>query len=384
MNKLFLVVLVTFFAGCATPYQQAGFFRKGYSSTQIQEGVFRVRFHGNASTSGSRAMDFAILRSAELTLAHGYRYFVILGENEEVSTAAISTPVMANTTGSISMFGNSNSATGFYSGSTTYSGGSSYILHAPLETLTIQCFNAKPNTSSMIYDAEQVNIDIKRSYGIENQPSLGLTTPAETAAQYDEGGLAYAKQGNFTQAIPDFTKAIEIDPNDVKAYSMRGACYTKQNNYAQAIADYTKAIEINPNLAPIYEGRGFAYGKQGNYNQAIVDCNKAIEINSTNAEFYDVRGFVYFEMGNLNQAITDYNQAIQIDPNHVDAHYDRGLAYYSLEQYDKALVDYAKATGLKNKKEAYDVFIKYVPARKASDMANVRDVILKLLDQKQS
>ena len=82
MNKLFLVVLVIFFVGCATSYQQAGFFRKGYSSTEIQEGVFRVRFHGNASTSASRAMDFAILRSAELALAHGYKYFIILGENQ--------------------------------------------------------------------------------------------------------------------------------------------------------------------------------------------------------------------------------------------------------------------------------------------------------------
>ena len=53
-----------------------------------------------------------------------------------------------------------------------------------------------------------------------------------------------------------------------------------QGNLPQAISDYTKAIEINPNYAEAYNTRGFVYGNQGNFTQTISDCNKAIEIES--------------------------------------------------------------------------------------------------------
>ena len=41
---------------------------------------------------------------------------------------------------------------------------------------------------------------------------------AETAEEYYNSGVAYGNQGNFTQAISNFKKAIEINPNYAEAY----------------------------------------------------------------------------------------------------------------------------------------------------------------------
>ena len=52
----------------------------GYSEVQNSPTIFRVSFYGNSITSHEMAEDFALLRSAEVTLEQGHRYFVILNK----------------------------------------------------------------------------------------------------------------------------------------------------------------------------------------------------------------------------------------------------------------------------------------------------------------
>ena len=53
------------------------------------------------------------------------------------------------------------------------------------------------------------------------------------------------------------------------AYTNRGVAYVELGNFRQAISDYDRAIEINPEYAMAYNNRGIAYGKLGNHGQAI-------------------------------------------------------------------------------------------------------------------
>jgi tetratricopeptide (TPR) repeat protein len=63
---------------------------------------------------------------------------------------------------------------------------------------------------------------------------------------YNIRGIAYGKKGEYDNAIADYTRAIEIDPNDAWAYCNRGGAYDEKGDYDKAIADYTQAIEIDP------------------------------------------------------------------------------------------------------------------------------------------
>jgi len=164
---------------------------------------------------------------------------------------------------------------------------------------------------------------------------------AETAEEYYNRGLTYVCQYNLTQAISDFTKAIEMNPKySTKYYLQRGDAYVKQGNLTQAISDFTKAIERDPLPAEEYYKRGDAYLKQNNYTQAILDFNKAIEIHPyNNANPYYGRGLAYASQGNYTQAIADYTKAIEIKPKYAEVYSARGDAYYMVKEYDKAWVD---------------------------------------------
>jgi len=128
---------------------------------------------------------------------------------------------------------------------------------------------------------------------------------ADTAEQYLSAGNDDVEQGNLDQAIIDYTKAIDIDPNLSKAYDNRGVAYAKEGSLPRAIADFTMAIANNLKDAEAYNNRGHAYAQQGNLTQAVFDYSKAIELNAFYVKAYNNRERAYFELKEYDKVWSD-------------------------------------------------------------------------------
>ena len=106
------------------------------------------------------------------------------------------------------------------------------------------------------------------------------------ARPYYNRGNAYKDQGSIPQAISDYSRAIEINPNLEVAYYNRGKAYKYKGSIQQAISDYSRAIEINPNFEKAYNNRGVAYYLTKEYDKAWKDVHKAEELGyAVNPEF---------------------------------------------------------------------------------------------------
>jgi tetratricopeptide (TPR) repeat protein len=170
---------------------------------------------------------------------------------------------------------------------------------------------------------------------------------AQTAEEAVERGIEYYKQEQDEEAINEFNKAIEIDPNCAEAYYNRGKA--EEFDYAdQAIADYSKAIKLNPNYVEAYNWRGMAYElDKKNYDQAIADFTRAIEINPNYINAYVNRGTAYNSKKEYDKAIADDTRVIEMEPNNPKHYSDsRAWAYYGKGDYDKAWADVHKAESL--------------------------------------
>ena len=75
---------------------------------------------------------------------------------------------------------------------------------------------------------------------------------ATYAHAYNNRGFNNYKNGDFNQAISNFSKAIELIPNYVDAYYNRGLAYYSAEQYDKALADYKKAITFKPNDEEAY------------------------------------------------------------------------------------------------------------------------------------
>lgn len=162
MKQLLTIIMIAIFLqGCATSYKSKGF-GGGYSETQLDENVFKVSFRGNGYTSEERASDFTFLRSAELVLKNGYKYFVVIDAKNETINNTYTTPTTSNTTANV--YGSGNYAYG--NATTITSGGQTYNISKPSSSNTIVCFKEKP-ANVFSYSAEFICKSISQKYGID-------------------------------------------------------------------------------------------------------------------------------------------------------------------------------------------------------------------------
>ncbi|MEH2128784.1 tetratricopeptide repeat protein [Nostoc sp.] len=190
---------------------------------------------------------------------------------------------------------------------------------------------------------------------------------------YYKRGLAHYQIGDYEAAIADYSQAIQINLHDAKSYNKRGLALYQLGRLEEAINDYTQAIRINPNVAVTYKNRAEARSHVGDNQGAIEDYTQAIKINPHYADAYKNRGITRYllgsqpgfpqaikinpqdaiaykkrgnarsDLGDFEGAIEDYTQAIQINPSYADAYYNRGNARSDLGDFEGAIEDYTQA-----------------------------------------
>jgi tetratricopeptide (TPR) repeat protein len=69
-----------------------------------------------------------------------------------------------------------------------------------------------------------------------------------TARRHFNQGVANYNSGNYEQAIADYNKAIELDPNYALAYNNRWNACADSGDLEQAIADFERYLELAPHV----------------------------------------------------------------------------------------------------------------------------------------
>jgi len=70
-------------------------------------------------------------------------------------------------------------------------------------------------------------------------------------------------KGNFDAALKDYTTALKINPNNVRAHSGRGQIYERRKDVAQARADYRAAAYSLTNFDDVEVARARASRRSG-------------------------------------------------------------------------------------------------------------------------
>jgi len=93
-------------------------------------------------------------------------------------------------------------------------------------------------------------------------------------------GIAYQQKGLYDRAIEDFTKVIELKPDEADAYNHRGYANAAKRLHDQAIQDFSQAIKLNPQHTTAYVYRGRVYELLGREGEAVRDFKHQYEMGS--------------------------------------------------------------------------------------------------------
>lgn len=84
----------------------------------------------------------------------------------------------------------------------------------------------------------------------------------------DRGRLRYRHMHKEKGAVDDFTKALELDPENFFALAYRGQILEEWGQWEQAYEDLRKAVELKPDYYPVYPSYAFLCYFKGEYAAA--------------------------------------------------------------------------------------------------------------------
>lgn len=141
---------------------------------------------------------------------------------------------------------------------------------------------------------------------------ISCSAQTKDAEYYTQLGRSYCADGDYSEGMMYYAKALEIDPNYFDTYIDRGLWKYAIKDYEGAIHDFTFAFSLDSlNLMAIHN-LGAVYMSYGNLDSALICYNKAIKIDSVDGSYYN-RGGVYYALGYLDLALADYTRVIQFN-----------------------------------------------------------------------
>lgn len=207
----------------------------------------------------------------------------------------------------------------------------------------------------------------------------------QTLDWFDKAQRRY-DQNVYDDSIVYLTKVIVAVPDYVPAYHLMGLAYVekgkaswahKKNNerkyiheFNKAIQNYSRIIELEPNNQDAYFYRGMSYRYLDYYpSVAIIDLNKCIDdFGMRTPVVYTERGIVNYQLGFIPEAIKDVKIAISIDANYEDAYINLMKAVDVRKEYPAA-IDYFTTLTQSNPKSAYPYYYRGLSYYNSGDHA---------------
>ncbi len=162
-------------------------------------------------------------------------------------------------------------------------------------------------------------------------------------------GMAYLRKQDQAAAIQDFQDIIELGFASALGYYGLGAAYSSgaSPDYQKALAALDQCLSLADRFTEAYYSRGMVYtalgyNEKGYYVRAIEDFSKAIDLDENFVEAYFARGQANGARGFDNHALKDFKRVLELDEQRVEAYRERGRIYAALGEKPRAISEFVK------------------------------------------
>lgn len=141
------------------------------------------------------------------------------------------------------------------------------------------------------------------------------------------------KAGDTEKAIAALDEAIKQNPKNADAYLLRGTLIM-QTDFSQALRDLDKGIELKPDYGPAYHQRAMMRLVNNDGPGALKDLDAAIEHNYKDDAVYFTRAQLRWQTGETKAAVLDADEAIKLNPGNPRAYLTRIQMLLVLKDFD--------------------------------------------------
>ena len=178
----------------------------------------------------------------------------------------------------------------------------------------------------------------------------------DNADTYFARAIDFMLVSDFSEAIENYTEAIDKDPDFTMAYFNRAAVRYKQLVYDESQSSYAEEfhgmtldlgkLQSQPSITPKLDdpvATSRETRRAAEYDLITRDYDKVISLNPDFLYAYFNRGNIRCSRGDYRGAIQDYDETILRDSEFAEAYFNRGLARLSLGDLNRGIEDLSKA-----------------------------------------
>lgn len=165
---------------------------------------------------------------------------------------------------------------------------------------------------------------------------------AQSPKKYYAVAEKFQEANNLLDAIENYSKAIELNPEYEKAYIARAACYEKLGKKEEAIQDYQKASLFSPKEKEYYYQAGRLLADLGKFFEADQQFRKALERDKGYEEAIQAEIAVIHKTKDFNYGLMVTKMALDIKETAIH-HYNHAVMQDSLRHFSEAEKEYKSA-----------------------------------------
>jgi tetratricopeptide (TPR) repeat protein len=143
--------------------------------------------------------------------------------------------------------------------------------------------------------------------------------------------------GRLPEAIGHFEAALRLAPGYGMARNNLGIFLYKDGRISEAIAQFKEAVRIDPDDAGAHYNLGLALGKMGRMREAIFQLKEVVRINPDDAEAHSNLGIALDRAGQMPEALAQFEEAVRVGPDNAGAHKNLGIALGKVGRIPEAI-----------------------------------------------
>ena len=202
-----------------------------------------------------------------------------------------------------------------------------------------------------IHIAQRKHKPIRHDLGLEWNRSLqaqrGTVSAPDSYSRNPQNRKLFDKatkqinKNELPQAIATLRSIVEADPKDYQSWNELGLVYFIQKDFTAAENSYAKAIEVKPEYITAFLSLGRMRLAQKKNEGAIAAFQSALEKDSKSALANYFLGEAYLTAGKESIAVGHLNEALKLDPvGMANAHLRLATVYNLSGRKDLAAIEY--------------------------------------------